>query len=134
MGEVGNDFGRSPQELLNAFGLVRRELFRERASLPFAQLPRRSDLIDQEAIAAVGRHAAGARMGLNQIAELFQARHLVADRCRRDVETRALDEVSRADGLTRADVLANDRAEDRSGPLAQVFGHGAMLALDHIEC
>src|SRR5438874_1193045 len=113
---AGHDFGRAPQELLDAFGLARRQLFSQRAPLALTERPRRADLVDEEAVAAIGRNAARAGVRLNEVAELFEARHLVADGRRRHVEPRALNEVARTDRFARADVLAHDGAKDGSGP------------------
>ena len=104
----------------------RREEVGHGALLPDRQAARRREVVDEEAISAVGGHAAGRRVGLAQIAVALEHRHLVADGGARHAEAAFPCDGLRANGLGRLDVLLDDRLEDRGLALVELLvGHGA---------
>ena len=108
---------------------------------------RRSDQrVDEVAVALVGGDAAGAGVGLDEVALLLEQRHLVADRGRRHLRPRARRRRGPSPPAGRClDVLLHDGPED--GGLAFVEHGGGLqlgprsptagppgLALDATEC
>ena len=71
----------------------------------------RGQAVDEEAVALVGRHPAGAGVRLGDEPLLLQRRHVVAHRRGRDAETVPLDERLGADRLLGGHVVLHDRAE-----------------------
>ena len=74
--------------------------------------------IDVEAVAAVGRDAAGRGVRLLDEAFLLEPRQDVADRGRRHAEPGRAHEERRGDGLARRDVFAHKRGQHAAGPFA----------------
>src|SRR5581483_6637252 len=68
-------------------------------------------MIDEEAIAAVGRHATCGGMRLCEISEILEVGHDVAQAGRRKLELPALRQRAGADRLARRHVLENDRPQ-----------------------
>src|SRR5581483_8291629 len=90
---------------------------RERRRPRFLPLEQAVDVV---AVAAVCRDAPRRGVRVREQAEALELRQLGADGGRRDAQPRALDEVLRADGLARGDVLLDDAEEDLALPLAQL--------------
>src|SRR2546430_1984052 len=109
---TGHDLCRPAQKLFDAFGLIGHQLFFERAPLSFRQSAGRADLIDDEPVAAVGGHPAGAGVRLDQGAKPFQPGHLVAHR-RRPTAPARVGDGGVAEDLTQETFLRAWRA--RSG-------------------
>ena len=86
------------------------------------------DVVDEEAVALVGRHPSGRRVRLGEVALLLQHGHLVAHGRGADLDPGRGGDVRRADGLGRGDVLLHDGPQD--GRLAFV----QHLAVQAIEC
>ena len=82
----------------------------------------RGEPVDEEPVALVGRHPAGAGVRLGDEALLLQHRHVVADGGRGDAELVAVDEGLGADRLLGGDVVLDDRAQ-----------HGEPAVLDHVS-
>ena len=78
--------------------------------------PGRGQVVDEEAVALVGRDAAGARVRLDQIALALERDHLGAHGGRGDLHPRCVGHVGGADRLGRADVLGHHRLEDGGAP------------------
>ena len=87
-------------------------------------------LVDEEAVALVGRDATGAGVGLDQVPLALEGGHVVADRRRRGADAALPHDVARPDRLGRLDVLLDDGPED--GGFA--FVQHLRLALDCTEC
>ena len=98
-------------------GVRRREIERERGRL---RLKASEQLVGVVAVATLGRHAPGGRVRMREQPAAFQLCQLRPHRRRRDPQVGPLDERLRADGLSRADELLDDTAEDRPLPLAQL--------------
>jgi len=86
-----------------------------------AQLQQR---VDEEAVALVGRHAPGRRVGRGDESKLLQIRHDVADRGRRQLQPRLARERARADRLAIADVALDEGAQQLLRSLAEVLVPG----------
>ena len=89
----------------------------------------RGEVVDEEAVALVGRDAPCARVGLHQVSLAFERDHLRADGGGRDLHARRVGDVRGAHRLGRADVLADDGLQNggaaalRSGsPAASAWG------------
>ena len=80
----------------------------------------RREPVDEDAVALVGGHAAGAGVGLGDEPLVLERGHVVADRGGADPEGVPLDERARADGLVGRDVVLDDGAQ-----------HGQPTVLDH---
>ena len=72
----------------------------------------RGEMVDEEAVALVGRDAPRRGVGLDQEALLLEHRHLVANRCRRHADARGRGDVRGADRLRGRDVLLHHGAQD----------------------
>ena len=73
---------------------------------------RRGEVVDEEAVALVGRDAPGRGVGLDQEALLLEHRHLVADGGRRHADARCRGDVRGPDRLRGRDVLLHHGAQD----------------------
>src|SRR5439155_22313587 len=73
------------------------------------------------------RGAAGRGVGVGQVPELFERRHLVADGGGRDYQGVVVGDGLAADRLPGPDVLLDDRLEDRQLPRTEV----SLLGLRH---
>ena len=76
---------------------------RERAHL--------GEVVDEDAVALVGRHAPGRRVRRRDELLVLEERHVVADRRRRHAERVPLDDRLAADGLARVDEVLHDRPQ-----------------------
>ena len=76
-----------------------------------AQRPQVGELVDEDPVALVGRHAAGRGVRGRDELLLFELRHVVADGRGRDAERVPLDDRLRADRLARGDVVLHDDAQ-----------------------
>ena len=72
-------------------------------------------VVDEEAVALVGRDAAGAGVGLHQVALALERHHFGAHGGRGDLHPGCVGHVGGADRLGRADVLGDHRLEN-GGP------------------
>ena len=74
-------------------------------------------LIDVEAVPAIGRDAAGGRMGLLQVSEIFELGERVADGGRRHTQAGHVHQARGSDRLAGIDIFGNERGENlrRSG-------------------
>ena len=72
----------------------------------------RGQVVDEEAIPLVGRDAAGAGVGLDQVPLALERHHFRADRGRGHLYPRRVGHVGGADGLGGPDVLGDDRLQD----------------------
>jgi hypothetical protein len=93
----------------------------DRALLGGAHRLDRAQAVDEQPVALVRRHPAGAGVGLVDEALLLQRCHVVAHGGRRDIEPVPLDQRPRADRLLGGDVVLDDRAQD-----------GELAVLDHV--
>ena len=90
---------------------------RDRRALRAGERAQLRQLVDEHAVALVGRHAAGRGVRGGDELFVFEQGHVVADRGRRDAELVAVDDRLAADGLVRVDVVLHDRAEDLQSAL-----------------
>jgi hypothetical protein len=67
--------------------------------------------VDEDAIAAVGRHAPGRRVGLMHVAAVLELREHVPDGRRRQAQPALAREMLRRDRLARLDVLPDERGQ-----------------------
>jgi hypothetical protein len=74
-------------------------------------------VVDEDAIALVGRDTPGGGVRRDDQLFVFEEGHIVADRRRGDAELVAIDDRLAADRLVRVDVILNDRAEDLQAAL-----------------
>ena len=86
--------------------------------------------IDEEAIALVGRDAAGGGMGRGDEAELFEVGHDVADRGGAELEADVAGQSARTDGLAVANVMLHQQLEQ----LLRAFVQNLIARLDgHVD-
>ena len=88
------------------------DLLVDRLTLPLRERPRRHQVVDEEAVAAVGRNAAGRGVRLRQVAEVLEIGHDVAEAGRRELKAAALRQRAGADRFARGNVLHDDLAQD----------------------
>jgi hypothetical protein len=88
-------------------------------------------MIDEEAIAAVGRNAACRRVRMLQISEVFEVGHDVPETRRRETKPAGFGECPRADRLPARDMLEDDLVQHLAGAAVEIFavdidflGHG----------
>ena len=83
----------------------------DRLALRRRQRTQVGELVDEDPIALVGRHATGRGVRRRDQLLLFEQRHVVADGRGRHAEGVPLDDRLRADRLARGDVVLHDDAE-----------------------
>ena len=88
--------------------------------------------VDEQPVALVGRHPAGAGVRLAQVALLLEDGHVVADGGRRDPQVVPLDEGLAADRLLGGDVVLDDRAQHLE--LAIVERHAITVLVPALHC
>ena len=91
---------------------------RDRRALRRRERPDLGEVIDEDPVALVGRHAARRRVRCRDQLLVLEERHVVADRRGRHAEGVPLDDRLAADGLTRVDVVLHDRPQN----LQSAFG------------
>ena len=122
-GDLAGELGEQPHRAVHHVVEVDRA---DQEPLDRPALGRRERLdpgqpVDEEPVAAVGGHPAGAGVRLPDVALLLQHGHVVADRGRRDAEVVPLDQGLAADRLLGGDVVLDDGAQHLE--LAVVEGH-----------
>ena len=76
-----------------------------------------------QTVALIRRNTSGRGMGLDDIAKLFQIRHLVPDRSRTQIQIRVLGNRPASHRLSRFQVVPDDRMQDLHFPLIQFSFH-----------
>ena len=109
--ERRQQIGGAVQHLLEPAVRGREELPDRRARV--AVDARRHEVVDEEAVALVGRDAPGRRVRLDEVALLLEHGHLVAHRRGRDAHAGRVGDVGGPDGKRRGDVLLHHRTQDR---------------------
>ncbi len=117
-GETGKGRGRETEPVL-AGELDLTELVPDHQLLDGRQRHGIDDRFDIEAIARVGRHATGTRVGVRQEASRLEVGEDVPDSRTRHAKAIALDERQAADRLCRRDVFLDDGPKDRLGAEVQ---------------
>ena len=84
------------------------------------------EVVDEEAVAAVGGHPTGGGVGGHDVALAFEDGHLVAHRRARHAEAPRPRDRLRSDRLGRGDVLLHDGPEDRGLALVEVHWHSIL--------
>ena len=72
-----------------------------------------AEVVDEEAVALVGRDPPGARVRVGQVALALERRHVGADRRRRDLDDRVAGDLRGPDRLSGLDVAGHDGLQDR---------------------
>ncbi|CAB5015574.1 unannotated protein [freshwater metagenome] len=96
----------------------------DRAPLGRAQWLDAGEAVDEEAVAQIGRDAAGARVRLGDVALVLERCHVISDGRGRDSEAVAFDECLRAHRFVGRDVVLDDGAEHGE---ASILEHRASL-------
>ena len=108
-GQLGQEAHGAGEHVIQIDRLAEEGL--DRLALPGGERTQLGELVDEDAVALVGRHAARRGVRRRDQLLLFELRHVVADRGRRDAERMPLDDGLRADRLARCDVVLHDDAE-----------------------
>jgi hypothetical protein len=82
--------------------------------------------VNEVAVPRVGRDTSRRSMGLIDVTALFESRHVVPDRCRRNTELVLMNEHLGTRGFARLNVVSHDRAEHGRLPVVDLGlgGHG----------
>ncbi len=121
VGQVGEEPGGLVEHLLDlAVGVV--EELADLLSADRVERAGAAQVVDEEAVALVGRDAAGAGMGLDEEAFPLERGHVGADGGRRHAHSGCVDDVLGTDGLGGADVLGHHSVEDRRLAVVEPFG------------
>ena len=93
------------------------------------------EVVDEEAVAAVGGHPAGRGVRLDDEALALEHGHVVADGGAAHAEAARARHGLRSDGLRGLDVLLHDRPEDRGLPFVEfgVVGHVRLVEVRPVE-
>ena len=84
------------------------------------------EVVDEEAVAAVGGHPPGRRVGLHEVALALEDGHVVAHRGARHAEVAGARDGLRSHRLSGGDVLLHDRSEDRRLALVELHWHSIL--------
>ncbi len=128
VGEPREEPGAHVHDLVELAGSG--DLLVDRATLVLGQPAGLHQVIDVEAVAAVGRDAPGRGVRLMEVAEVLEIRHHVPEGRGRELEGARLRERTGTDRLAARDVDPDDLVEDV--PETQVeFFFGALVAVGH---
>ena len=108
-GDLGEQPHRAVHHVVEVDGADQEAL--DRAALGRRERLDPGELVDEQPVAAVGRHPAGARVRLAEVALFLQHGHVVAHGGRGDPQLVALDEGLAADRLLGGDIVLDDRAQ-----------------------
>src|SRR6185503_17780351 len=105
------------------------EIARDRTPLRVPEAAARGQRVDVVPVADVGGDAAGAGVRVGEVAELLERGHLVADRGAGHADARPLRDRLTPDRLPGADVLLDDRVQDRGLAWTELgsFDHDPMI-------
>ena len=119
-GQLGQQPDGAAEHVVQVDGAVEEPL--DRPPLGHRQRLDRRQPVDEEPVALVGGHPAGAGVRLGDVALLLEHRHVVADRGRGDAEVVPLGEGLAADRVVGRHVVLHDGPEDLQA--AFVVRHG----------
>jgi hypothetical protein len=102
----------------------------DRVAFALRKAARAHQVIDEKAVAAVGRDSPGRRVRLGEIAEVLEIGHDVAEAGRRELEAAAFRERAGADRLTAGDMLHDDLAQHLACAAVELVS-GDVQALYH---
>jgi hypothetical protein len=100
----------------------------DRAALGRGQRLDPRELVDEQPVATVGGHPAGAGVRLPDVALLLEDGHVVTHGGRRHLEVVALHERLAADRLLGGDVVLDDGAQDVQLPIVERHGRTSRRA------
>ena len=108
-GELGQEAHGAGEHVIQIDRLAEEGL--DRLALTGGERTQVGELVDEDPVALVGRHPAGRGVGSRDQLLLFELRHVVADRGRRDAERMPLDDGLGAHRLARRHVVLHDDAQ-----------------------
>ena len=118
LGEVREELARLVEQVFER-EMRGREEVGDGAALGRGQTRRPLEVVDEEAVAAVGRDATGRGVRLHQVALTLEDRHVVAHGRARDPEVPGRRDRLGSDRLRSRDVLLHDRTQHPGAPLVE---------------